>query len=137
MKQHITAEQLQELTTEQKQRLADWWQPQPGDLFFRYCVTAHPHIVKGDYNPENGYFHTTECDSDGEYEWEEKRCCLPRLSIGQCIELLEYHGLKNISPVIDCDVITKVEGWDVLVKDRYFKSKELIDTLWETIKEVL
>jgi hypothetical protein len=33
MKQHISAEDLQELTQEQKDRLREWWKPEIGDMY--------------------------------------------------------------------------------------------------------
>lgn len=71
MRQHVTPEQLAELTPEQQEKLREWWRPEDGDWFADYekdeCVVLKDEVVSW-HCPDNN--------------------CLPLLSIGQCIELL-------------------------------------------------
>jgi len=114
MKQHITKEQLGELTPEQQERLRERWEPQDGDLFI------------------DGYGDLGIADS-GVYDDPPTipdRDCLPLLSIGQCIELLELHG------EIDIDL-----GGTGIILFHFLgpinPAEELIDYFWDVVKEVL
>lgn len=140
MKQHITPEQLQELSEEQKERLRRWWVVREGDRFF----------AKGkweDIAGESAPGCVESYDFDGE-SWDKKDC-LPLLSVGQCIELLEEkypNGISFHSDWGDCS-----EVWIVLVQDTQgddppdsfidritiTRDHELIDALWQAVKEVL
>ena len=140
MKQTITVKQLQELTEEQKERLREWWVVREGDRFF----------AKGkweDIAGESAPGCVESYDFDGE-SWDKKDC-LPLLSVGQCIELLEEkypNGISFHSDWGDCS-----EVWIVLVQDTQgddppdsfidritiTRDHELIDALWQAVKEVL
>lgn len=140
MKQHIAPEQLQELSEEQKERLRRWWVVREGDRFF----------AKGkweDIAGESALGCVESYDFDGE-SWDKKDC-LPLLSVGQCIELLEEkypNGISFHSDWGDCS-----EVWIVLVQDTQgddppdsfidritiTRDHELIDALWQAVKEVL
>jgi hypothetical protein len=113
MKRRITAEQLQKLTNEQKQKLRDWWGvPNYGDFY------ADINIGEGCWMDPN------------RKPVQTINNCLPLLDIGQMIELLGdkwvekvYYALENI---VDggCDILKNYEG-------------ELCDALWEAVKEIL
>jgi len=74
VKRRIDVSQLNELTDGQKQKLREWWKPEPGDWYYSPCND-------GTYQPY------------GLYMWHddgiEKYKPLPALDIGQMIELLQ------------------------------------------------
>lgn len=77
MKQHITIEQLNELSDRGKEKLREWWKPKRGDMFFG----IDRGIVANTWNEiPNGIY--------------------PRLNIGQLIEYLA-EKTKDITYVDD------------------------------------
>ena len=124
MKQTITVKQLQELTEEQKERLRSWWEPELyQSMVNRYGVKFYLESL------DEGYL-------------REIRNCLPLLSVGQCIELLEEKDPGSWS--ICC---SKSGGWYItssnLYAPKYYIAdggkdfEEIIDALWQAVKEVL
>lgn len=125
MKQHITSDQLAELTPEQREALREWWKPQEGDWAIDKGYLEHP-----DEACVLNKFRTTEVI---------KRDYLPLLSIGQCIEFLRDKDPKRL-----CEVMTSLfrGGYIFPGKNQTFvynrcKPEELIDALWKAIKAVL
>ncbi len=125
MKQHITAEQLQELTPEQQQRLREWWKPQNADQVYNL---SDERLIQNVWEREGRIF-LDYYPYDSEFSegcWKDRS--LPILSIGQCIELLLalheglYHG-----------------HWSLLMETLEYEddAKDLIDALWKNIKEIL
>jgi len=131
MKQIITVGQLQELSKEQKNRLREWWKPKTGDHIdvdgYGEAMIVHLfdemsawYSADNAMNPKRTHIDTLKLRST------------PLLSIGQCIELL-----KDINEI---DITTRKMG----TIDFYFKrpmmelagKPELIDALWEAIKQV-
>lgn len=124
MKQRISAEDLAELTPEQQERLREWWTPEVGD----YIV----HDTQG-----------IGC-LFGDVDIMDKTHMLPRLSIGQCIELLKDKTNEQSFGYNDSGCF-----WTVNVGNRgvgnmiegcagkQFSTAELIDALFATVKEVL
>lgn len=124
MKQRISAEDLAELTPEQQERLREWWTPEVGD----YIV----HDTQG-----------IGC-LFGDVDIMDKTHMLPRLSIGQCIELLKDKTNEQSFGYNDSWCF-----WTVNVGNRgvgnmiegcagkQFSTAELIDALFATVKEVL
>lgn len=124
MKQRISAEDLAELTPEQQERLREWWRPEVGD----YIV----HDTQG-----------IGC-LFGDVDIMDKTHMLPRLSIGQCIELLKDKTNEQSFGYNDSGCF-----WTVNVGNRgvgnmiegcagkQFSTAELIDALFATVKEVL
>jgi len=124
VKQRISAEDLAELTPEQQERLREWWEPEAGD----YIVhdTQGPGCLFGDI------------------DIMDKTHMLPRLSIGQCIELLKDKTNEQSFGYNDSGCF-----WTVNVGNRgvgnmiegcagkQFSTAELIDALFATVKEVL
>jgi len=121
MKQVITAEQLQELSEEQKERLREWW--------FKHIKVGDVFIVDG------------KVLKDGDVTIGPN----PLLSVGQCIELLQEKCPNGIAFHNDWGEI-----WTVLAQDTQnddppdsFISRviaedhDLIDALWEAVKAVL
>lgn len=141
MKQHITKEQLEELSESGKDRLREWWVPLRGDW-----------VAEGSKE-----FVLTALEDEGYYVIEdesfrhaiEKKDMLPLLSIGQMIQFLNreyvefymldednfpdnYEELQGKPPCIDC--------WYVRVVGKGEHShieKELADALWEACRVVL
>lgn len=127
MKRHITVEQFNELSDEQKQKLRSWWRPKEYDL----------------YTDDDGNYDAWEVDYDGSYCFdevkkqrlsydEEATDMYPLLSIGQMIEFLEgkFDRIEN-------DGIT----WEVQMKKNNawygINREEFCDALWEAVKETL
>ena len=122
MKQRISAEDLAELTPEQQERLREWWTPEVGD----YIV----HDTQG-----------IGC-LFGDVDIMDKTHMLPRLSIGQCIELLKsrWTDRVNISESLGkyrVQTINAVVQNHAYIKERVYVADELIDALFATVKEVL
>lgn len=130
MKQHISAEQLQELTQEQKERLREWWKEHQS----YYDVGVY--YIDG----------RQVCQSVGEKTYNDTLIsiktegAIPLLSIGQMIELLQekvgHFGIHNMFAEIK-DV--SGPGWSIH-KPKCFdiRANELCDALWHAvIKEVL
>ncbi|MNP52803.1 hypothetical protein D3C76_1472190 [compost metagenome] len=99
MKQRIAIDQLNELSEDQKDRLQGLWKPQRGDMFF---------------NTQNNFVLLAEAG-----DLLSKKDCLPLLSIGQMIEILQEYDRfvdiwyieKNVFMPNLCDVL-----WDELKK---------------------
>lgn len=96
---HITPEMLNELTDEQKERLREWWKPQPGDMI--PCEDGTFPLTR--VEPlENGYMcYFVRKPEKNEFTAVEfnfgSRCgILPLLNIGQCIAFLR-EKCKEIS----------------------------------------
>ena len=123
MKQRISAEDLAELTPEQRERLREWWRPEAGD----YIV----HDTQG-----------IGC-LFGDVDIMDKTHMLPRLSIGQCIELLKDKDIATLqkvmrimlAPTFTVNPLPKMEC--ALSDTEALAPIELIDALWQAVKEVL
>lgn len=109
MKQRISAEDLAELTPEQQERLREWWRPEVGD----YIV----HDTQG-----------IGC-LFGDVDIMDKTHMLPRLSIGQCIELLKDKDIATLQKVMR-KMACALSDTEALAPI------ELIDALWQAVKEV-
>ncbi|HEX8965414.1 MAG TPA: hypothetical protein VF820_03220 [Patescibacteria group bacterium] len=119
MKQHITIEQLNELSEKGKERLQYW-----------YAASKYPKTVKVKL-PE-GFTITTY----KEELWKRKK--LPLLSIGQMIEFLEekhelrrshWENTKFIKPSSTTQI-----SW---THESSINSHDICDNLWESAKEEL
>ena len=111
MKQHITLDDLNQLSKKGKKRLFLW---------SKTCKSFQDEIFEGDYDPN-----------------------FPILSIGQMIEFLEHHGklgqilhFSTWTGAICAWRVTNKEGIPSQIDGRP-DFKELCDTLWESVKEVL
>jgi len=130
MKQHITVEQLNELSEKGKKGLRKWWEPKEGDKFLNYAGEVFYGEGYGPddntYSPDKVYFAGTA----GEGKEED----LPLLSIGQLIEFLRESSNFGTLGVLTAN------SWVVnhnLPLTKSFKAKELCDALWEACREVL
>ena len=117
MKQRITVEQLQELTEEQQQRLREWWKREFGDVFY---ITDYKNNKEAQLQVLDRSWQLIVKEYRKEF--------LPLLSIGQMIELIENNGVswQNGLFLVDSNLII-------------FKSYggELVDALWQAVKEIL
>jgi len=143
MKQRITVEQLKELTDEQRERLRDWWKPDIGDKYVIFHKRSHRCCFVTGYGitgilKDRVQEHRLKLEYAGVWyykgTWHAKRLCFPLLNIGQCIEiLLDLDGLKYVYDryglLNNKYVYLGWEEWD--------EGTELIDALWEAVKEIL
>lgn len=121
MKQHITPEQLNELTEDQKVKYDKWYRS-------KYAPMADDDL----------YIYTSE---DGTV----KRYDLPPLSIGQMIEFLDEHieGLditgRRMYESFLIDISDNTMVWDIWGGEWSSIEDEpvLCDALWEAVKSVL
>lgn len=118
MKQHITVDQLNELTEEQKKKLRDMWEPIQGELFY--------YSDKDDWYYGDGIYRCAEYKNNkieiiGERQIV-KEYCLPVLSIGQMIEILKKHKPTAIGRALDYMILN---------------GEEMADYLWDGIKSIL
>lgn len=119
MKQHISTDQLQQLTPLQQDKLREWWEPRRFDIFTK-----------------NGSEFSFMASDGHNALWEggsrigTKDECLPLLSIGQCIELLREKDIDALAHEF-WQQAYGIEGNDFDVVD------ELLDRLWESIKSIL
>jgi hypothetical protein len=130
MKQRITVEQLQELTEEQKQRLREWWKPEPGDIMLDIKMGCLETLVEGG----NGKAIIEHIKSDSKARF------LPLLSIGQMIELIESKDdCINITKLLTDIDHKELWGWETALRHLRKSSCdiELCDALWQIVKEVL
>lgn len=132
MKQHITPQDLDQLTPEGKEKLRAWWTPAEGDICWSRSPTAYP---EEDRHIDVLAFHDRDCCGGDQCDYDRERDgllmsksgYLPLLTIGQIIQLIEdlelevthYHhgtGFKTIT-------------WD--------NKQELLDSLWTAVVDEL
>lgn len=130
MKEHITIKQLKELTIDQSIKLKSMWCPKTHDII----------MVKDKTFTFNKLHFKTDVILD-DYD-TFKGFCMPLLSIGQCLEILEQH----FSCISICIISQAKEKFCLhLWKDESdFENEPLIisrenniDALWEGVKLVL
>jgi hypothetical protein len=118
MKQHITPEDINELSENQLHNLKALWTPQEGDTFI---------IKENGLSFLNNFISTFSRDSLKNFRnGVPPDNYLPLLSIGQMIELL-----GDDIEILPCKNKGKIEEWYV---NGYF-CVELCDTLWEVVKD--
>ena len=132
MKQRISVEQLAELSPEQQERLREWWKPAVSDMVVEcktnkwydmdetiICIKNTGEFIFSD-NPDY-----MDC-----LYWEKKDDYLPKLTMGQCLQLIAEKSKRCNLPLkfIDGKVTTLVSG---------IGNIEPIDALFAAVKEVL
>ncbi len=136
MKQRINVEQLKQLTPQQQENLRKGWNPKEGDWWKPAAVDSEELLV----NHQKECCVGDHCGFGPLDEWFSglKELCLPLLSVGQCIELLESeYPTLHINKHLPSGLQTWIE-YDVFQQGLgSFRGKELIDALWEAVKEVL
>lgn len=138
MKQHITVEQLNELTNEQKERLREWWQPQEGDkvLFGNDAIVFVIESTRNDYlRPDHMKINNAWLPIK-----EGKNSYYSLLSIGQCFQLLRDFDYFEEGYFDECGLYNHNNKLDVqigIIWVGMWRGNELIDALWEAVKETL
>jgi hypothetical protein len=122
MKQHITPEDINELSENQLHNLKALWTPQEGDTF----------IVKGSgVSFLNNFISTFSRDSLKNFKNGVPENYLPLLSIGQMVDILKND--KWMLKINESD-----EGyWHVeldCINSKGFYREELCDALWNAVK---
>lgn len=140
MKQHITVEQLNELTDEQKNKLRQLWKPQEGD-FITSDKDDRIRIIGKD-NRNNGFAIGLFPYCDDEIHacnTERLDKCFPLLSIGRMIELLESEYQTVYTSKHIPDGMFKTTVYKVFFKKDGcgFWGETLCDALWEAVKTIL
>jgi hypothetical protein len=138
VKQKISAEQLQELSEEQKEKLREWWfkrGPQEGDWIVNNSAVPGPHIFTNyKYQP---YANINEWKLMVGKEERPREYLMILPNIGQMIELLEEITGKypdNFKAVADDEGLQAFVDIDDLFQTY---QNELCDALWEALKSVL
>lgn len=137
MKQHITDEQLGELSNKGKNRLRKWWKPKHGDLYYpigRFHLGMDIKKIEESAKIRKKILGTREILDivDKLHPSKIEKDSMPLLSIGQMIEFLEHKG-GNFQIFHNIRSDNQICDWIV----RGHKSQELCDALWEAVKEVL
>jgi len=131
MKIRITAEQLQELMPEQQERLRELWKPQIGDVYFYHL------------KDDNSYDSISVVNYEYSYGFNN---CLPLLDIGQMIELLVEQKAfvhftiwdsKSETKGIDYHKTAIIDGIDEDCSNAQYESEEIVDALWQVVKQVI
>jgi hypothetical protein len=124
MKQHITVEQLNEVSENGKNILRKWWKPAVGDMVYWNDIYG-PLTKNGE-----GYWDDMENSDFNKNDYS------PLLSIGQMIEFLDEQSKLNWEirlhkPLYD------INYPDSPISPDLEDYTELCDALWEAVKEVL
>lgn len=125
MKQHITIEQLNELSDSAKSALRDWCKDDQGSMwaFYEKAVNKwYDYSISGDDSSAGKVIR---------YPSGKEGKAYPLLSIGQMIEFLKNETNFNI------DYSGLDDTWGVRLEEKEFGNKELCDALWSAVKTVL
>lgn len=151
MKTNITADQFNELTEEEKNKLQDWWKPEEGDWYYIKTKIKNPdgtyqtyedldvihEYCAGDYSGGVNILKTTEINKDGSILTLKQ--AYPLLSVTDLIELLgnpliikwnsDLHGSR-----VDVTFVSKVPKKLTLAAIneslRLESAEDLCDALW-------
>ncbi|MHA1400138.1 MAG: hypothetical protein ACTSQE_07300 [Candidatus Heimdallarchaeaceae archaeon] len=138
MKQHITIEQLNNLSDKGKGKLREWWIPIEGNIIYveknwlgdkKGKSVLFDDVEQGDglfflYSNMTYYPSAESINEDNVIIW-------PLLSIGQMIEFLKDEINFNL------DYSSLDDTWGVLTNECEEGNKELCDALWEVVKKAL
>lgn len=149
MKQHITPEDLNQLTQKGRVRLREWWKPNPSDESVIIYPDEDDYLVgKDDYLVRGVRAHDEYGDFDRENKiYDDEFLVYPLLSIGQCIQFLYDHDTRYRIEAFDTKQVQVSQlghyglSWysrgDKGVSTGNLIKNELIDSLWEVVKQVL
>jgi len=140
MKRRITPEQLQELTDEQKVKLKEWWKPEKFDIYFNINSHCSRIVLYSTIGPHGlpVIFHEGNTVMSGQFDYT--KLCLPLLDIGQMIELLTdwAYTERKCERSLEIEYLPSVNKWEFNMPYISETGKqELVDELWEKVKEVL
>ena len=121
MKQHITVEQLNELSEKGKEKLRKWWKP-----------------IVGDWFDDDGYMRIIP-DDETKGAFVLNSFHTPLLSIGQMIEFLDEHLKTDWSICSGKNLLFfgRSDRNEIYGKIPQNRKGELCDALWKAVKEVL
>lgn len=146
MKQHITSEQLNELSDKGKEKLRKWWKPEEGDWFAtRYSALYYCYGGREVSDTYSEYLLTDQAVDSGYNGWslgesfpegtelggyyqergeEILADALPLLSIGQMIELLEDIMPEGVGLH---DIMRRNAGWGLLIyRDDSYEHSDVV-----------
>ena len=130
MKQHITVEQLMELTEEQQQRLRELWKREFGDVFY---ITDYKDNKEVQMQVMDRVWQLIVKDYRKEF--------LPLLSIGQMIELLDNKTNELRKKDYPTEQDDKTDNDIAITLSDIYKTlregNDLCDVLWQAVKQVL
>ena len=124
MRQRITVENLAELSPEQQEKLRVWWKHEEYDVFVSKRDN-YSHSVDWVCGDEIHYFYS----GAKSYTCVGIKICLPFLSIGQLLQLLddftEEPSLKNENLRLSIN------------RTMWLGNSKLVDSLFQAVKEIL
>ena len=132
MRERITKEQILSLDSDQLGKLKQMWHPSRHDVILLKSIGKDDYLESSIYDKSLDDNILWLVDIDYAYETNievEKEYCLPLLSIGQMIEILEYENEFQIRKWQDWMVYTNKTG--------EIENLSLVDALWIAIKEIL
>jgi hypothetical protein len=129
MKQHITVEQLNEVSENGKNILRKWWKPAVGDMVYWNDIYG-PLTKNGE-----GYWDDMENSDFNKNDYS------PLLSIGQMVEFLDEYLFQKKD---DWSIHVGKGGYMFVTAKETIKRQpkegleiKLCDALWKAVKEVL
>lgn len=131
MKQHITIEQINELSKNGKERLRKWWKPKNGDIYSNEGEQEIFHF------PCAGEYCAMEGKTKMTYPSGLQVKFYPLLSIGQMIEFLDEHASQFVLDYGTSEFGEWQKHWRLIFDENQYECDELCDALWEACKEVL
>lgn len=126
MKQHVTVEQVNQLSEKGKNSLREWWKPIEGDFFMRINPVDASIQVETTYSSWNDRYEDNNPDN----------LSFPLLSIGQMIEFLDHHAVKNWQIALH-KPLYDINYPDSKVSPDFEDFDNLCDALWDVVKEIL
>jgi len=140
MKQHISKENLSELSPDQQEKLRSLWQPQQGDDFL--ILLEYEGIVKEYRNGKVSDYIDPLPDDYIEYDEWDKSQCLPLLNIGQMIDLINEEWKREYNADSDSvfiEISYRVCGHWINGKqcDVGNGKDSLCNALWDAVKSIL
>jgi len=117
VKQRIEPTDLEVLTDAQKQRLRELWEPQVGNFMLVDTVVRLVTTINNNRFGVYLFYYTTGCC--------QKQDCLPILSIGQMIEILQKNNISN-------DLLSYCNTYIMRIE-----CEDICDALWQAVKEIL
>jgi len=133
MKLHITAENLKELSFEQQNRLRELWNPIAGEHFL--YSDRFEGIVK-EFRDGRVYDYVDPIYQEGyvEYDDSDKMDCLPLLSIGKMIALIDPKE-ETIFTMMKY-IASEPQIYKVSVDGAEYFGDTMCGCLWEAVKSI-
>lgn len=136
MKQHITIEDLNQLSSKAKGRLVNWWNPDFDDTqVMMYLPDQDDRVVSGNWDQEIKVFNMDTLEVVLMQKLKNYEGAMyPLLSIGQMVEFLDEHGAFKENHLWRGE-----NGWVFGSFDDFSSERtiELCDALWTAVKKIL